>query len=488
MRRLACAVAVLLSACVPSRHGPSTDPAGPPVYVVPPPPIAAAPPSTAAPPPPSTTSPPLVSPKLRLAKIRPVVAPPGSSAPPLVHPPGAPGCGEIDVAGVTVPLDCLTKDYARVASPAAAVARQVLDKAPALPDYVDFRAEALTGIVRQAGVVGAGSAMALASAIDVALAQRSNTLPPVSALHVFARSPRASLGAAVAANLGRTIAREDVFPWSETRACTWAQPDASRLCKTPEKGKAVTLADVAPAEASLHARLVDLVEIEPSNGAALRSALSRRQGVLLVLRADVTAWRSVVKAAEPDPLIPDYVGQSAVHSVVVVGYAEQDGEQYFLLKNSWGPLWGANGYAWIAESTLRKNAIDAFLVQAAPGLEPVGVTATCPAGQVPDAATKACSAPCPDGSPRVSGACADPKSTCPPGFVSTGGKCVVAAPTTTGSDPGTGISYACGAAGCTYSWKKGTLGCKDSICSQSCPAPKHLLAVNAAKKTVTCTE
>lgn len=492
MRRFASVapIALALSACIPSRQTTAqSDPQGPPVYVNPPPPTTAAPPpptTTTAPPPPTTTA--TTPPSRRIARVRPAAVPSGSTATPPAPPAKATSCGDIDVDGVKVPLDCFTKDYAKVTGTASAIARGTLDKAPATAEFVDFRTEGLAGTVRHGQRVGASAAMALAAAIDLALAQKTKDLPPVSALHLFARAPKANLGAVVSANLGRTVAREDVFPWDEARACTWAQPDAARLCTTAEKGKPVTLEDVSKAEASLHGRLVDLVEVDPSSGDVLRSALSRRQGVLLVLRADADAWKSVVKAQETDPLIPDYVGTTAVHSVVVVGFAKQDGEQYFLLKSSWGPSWGAKGFAWIAEPTLKKNAIEAYLVQAAQGLQPVDVATTCPAGQVPDAVTKACGAPCPDKSPKVNGACADPKASCPTGFVQTGGKCVVAAPTTTGSDPSTGISFACGAAGCTYSWKKGTLGCKDDVCSQSCPSPKHLLAVNAAKKTVTCTE
>jgi hypothetical protein len=114
---------------------------------------------------------------------------------------------------------------------------------------------------------------------------------------------------------------------------------------------------------------------------------------------------------------------------------------------------------------------------------------TCPVGQVPDAVSKQCTPPCPDNSPRVGGVCADPKSSaCPPGFVNTSGRCVVAAPDRTGSDPQTGIGYVCGPAGCTYAWKKGVLGCLQETCSLSCPSPRFLASVNVEKKTISCTE
>jgi hypothetical protein len=39
------------------------------------------------------------------------------------------------------------------------------------------------------------------------------------------------------------------------------------------------------------------------------------------------------------------------HAVTVVGYGTQNGMPYWLVKNSWGPNWGDNGYIRIRRGT-----------------------------------------------------------------------------------------------------------------------------------------
>jgi hypothetical protein len=56
------------------------------------------------------------------------------------------------------------------------------------------------------------------------------------------------------------------------------------------------------------------------------------------------------------------------------------------------------------------------------------------------------------------------------------GECVLAAPTTRGAE-GSGLSWRCGASGCTYEVPRTIAAdCSGNVCRTSCPAPSYRLA------------
>jgi hypothetical protein len=106
-----------------------------------------------------------------------------------------------------------------------------------------------------------------------------------------------------------------------------------------------------------------------------------------------------------------------------------------------------------------------------PQPKPVG----CAKGQVPDASTGACVAPCADGSAPTKGKCST-QNACPKGYVDFFGFCVIAAPTKSGLVPGSAVKYQCGAGGCLYVMPKGAEGCTSPVCTLACPSPKFVVA------------
>lgn len=323
-----------------------------------------------------------------------------ATTPPPAPAPTGKGCGEVNVDGVTVPLDCVTRDYGRVAG-ATRMPAPVPPKTPI--EYLDHRVSKMEGPTRHQRRVNSGSACALASVIDQGLIRNGGGFLPVSALHIWARSP-APTGGAVVGSLGKGIASEAAMPYDEGKACKWASPEGSLLCGNV-KHEAPSAGDV---DAAPFARLTLALELDGTSGEALRDALLRDHDVLFALRVDPEAWRAVVKSADAEPLVPDFTGTAAAHTVALAGFALQEGQWFYLIKNSWGPSWGRDGYAWVQEATLKRNVIAAHVVEVSvmngATIGPAGPHACAP-GQLPDATTRACAPACPNGSQQRGGQC-----------------------------------------------------------------------------------
>jgi cathepsin L len=94
-------------------------------------------------------------------------------------------------------------------------------------------------------------------------------------------------------------------------------------------------------------------EIIPENNQlALKEAVALFGPVSVAIEAD-----QIVFQEYKGGIIKDVsCGTTLDHGVLVVGYGEEDGVKYWLVKNSWGEDWGENGYVRIMREDSR-NAI-----------------------------------------------------------------------------------------------------------------------------------
>ena len=78
---------------------------------------------------------------------------------------------------------------------------------------------------------------------------------------------------------------------------------------------------------------------------SLKAAVAQ-QPVSIAIEADTAYFQSYSSGV----LTSSACGQNLDHGVLVVGYGAENGQKYWLVKNSWSTSWGDQGYVKIARS------------------------------------------------------------------------------------------------------------------------------------------
>lgn len=93
------------------------------------------------------------------------------------------------------------------------------------------------------------------------------------------------------------------------------------------------------------AKISDCQDISVDDQLALKEAVAQ-QPVIVAIQAN----RKVFQFYSSGVLDSALCGTNLDHAVVVVGYGEENGKKYWLVRNSWGANWGDSGYVKIARS------------------------------------------------------------------------------------------------------------------------------------------
>jgi hypothetical protein len=364
------------------------------------------------------------------------------------------------------------------------VPRELLARDPQqLPAVVDHRREGTEGPVRNQGSAPACTAFATATAVDHALLRSSAPATAVSVMEIWSRYHSPHVGTSLSSTVGVPLGPESQWPFSAAEATSWVP--CSDYAKPPRAGcdKPVDDARVRTVESHAVGQLTETQYLGAPDVALLESELAAGQDVIVALELPAAFVPTGRPGARYVPHYTQSAGADAGHALVLAGYARLPHGVYFLAHNSWGTSWGDGGYAWIHETTLTQWSQETVAVDAEPqdrsgGGSPLrgrGQT-TCAADLVPDSILGTCAPACPDGGPRRDDVC-PVAGQCPAGYVNLTGACVLAAPTSAGSDPHSGISWKCGPGGCSYVIPRTSdPTCTGSSCRASCPAPDFRVA------------
>jgi len=85
------------------------------------------------------------------------------------------------------------------------------------------------------------------------------------------------------------------------------------------------------------------VAVTPNSVSALQDAVAQ-QPVSVTIQADKLCFQMYSSGV----LNNTKCGTSLDHAVAAVGYGVEDGQDYWLVRNSWGSSWGLDGYIKIA--------------------------------------------------------------------------------------------------------------------------------------------
>jgi len=103
-------------------------------------------------------------------------------------------------------------------------------------------------------------------------------------------------------------------------------------------------------DGSGHVSVTNIHSVTASSGQALKDAIA--QGPVSVT---VEADRRVFQSYSSGVLTSSLCGTRLDHAITAVGYGSDNGQEYYIVRNSWGSSWGDQGYIKIGVTSSGKG-------------------------------------------------------------------------------------------------------------------------------------
>jgi len=200
-----------------------------------------------------------------------------------------------------------------------------------LPDRIDWRESNIVSAVKDQGYCGSCWAFAATSVIESAVAKETGFLFDFSVQQIAMCAPNPESCGGTGGCNGATA--EIAFNYLATNSTgihqEWqlsysAYGGQNSVCGTPY--------------GSPKAGITGYVQLPTNNYLALMNAVSSIGPIAISLDADFSSYTSGIYNG-CNKINPDID-----HAVVLMGYGEENGQKYWLVRNSWSPTWGEHGY------------------------------------------------------------------------------------------------------------------------------------------------
>jgi C1A family cysteine protease len=137
---------------------------------------------------------------------------------------------------------------------------------------------------------------------------------------------------------------DNAFQWIEGNSGLCSENDYPYV-----SGEGVAPACSTACQVIKGSKIVEFVDVKPSDDVAMMSAISK-QPVSIAIEADQREFQ-LYKSG----VFTGVCGTKLDHGVLVVGYGSLDGNDYYLVKNSWAESWGDAGYIKLGRGSKYNN-------------------------------------------------------------------------------------------------------------------------------------